>query len=572
MKQINILIITTLLLFLVFTNYTYAEAKNSDIENIISNTSFGEISIPEESILPGYLKNTVSSFVHVTTPASISSPSAITLISFVETNRVYGAAFPTGTTQEEITNYITSFVDDFVCYDVDGMDYWLPADNWSFADVDTNNPGLYYALAVPDLGDEYVLMEGVALPKMKFAISIQTLGKPELNNCFAAFSSLWFPWVLDEEQAVQPDRFTVWLKQENEAWMLLTADNEYWIQPHCLMVSQYVFEEGSNYILKVVFPDGETIMATFLYKGDLTIVDNSGGDRDGGDVSGGGSGVGNQPSPIFPQTPNNSNKDDYQKNDNNSSYMYNFYEKLLSVLNESLNEQNFSLISVPAYSDTSNFCETENSSYELGSHNASQQEENTKTVLNPMPENKDTQLKVVYEHQLPSIVSESYSPTHTVISGLRLKDLCADEERIVFGSGNLTVSIPSNLLLSMNLSNLDTLTVQLTQPKDNQILLSVEASGKIVKELPGAVLRVKYIAKSENAEIIVHNVTGDYKTNTNFDGELLTFNADTTGTYTILEMVSNQKIQSYSALLIFMLGGLIVIGGGITYFWRRHNG
>ncbi|MFA9378264.1 MAG: hypothetical protein ACERKZ_16200 [Lachnotalea sp.] len=536
MKHLLKLILSILLLCLALAPNTYAETKNP-----------------------------VSISVQATSPSAIISPSAITLIKFDETERVYGAAFAIGTAKNEIVDYIASFVDDFVGYDMDGMDYWLPADNWSFTNMDTNTPGLYYALSVPELGDDYLLMDGVSLPEMRFAVSIQTPGKPSLNNCFTMSYSLWFPWVLSQEQATQPDAFTVYLQQDDGDSTLITLDKDYWIQQYCLMIDQYLFEDGKNYVLKVICPNGETSLATFLYKGDLTILDDYSGDRDGGDVIGGGIGVGTQPAPILSQKHDNSKEDNNHRDDENApvldDLLFIFYDTAQDLYSAQQKELGQPFIKSELHEELYSLpIETKPETATLVS------------VLNPIPDYNDTPLKVISEPQQPTIITESYSPTQTVISGLRLKDLCKENENIVFGSGNLTVSIPHSLLLALNLSDSDTLTVQLTQPQNNQILLTVDISGKLILELPGTVIRYRYVMKSENEKISVQNEAGQNIADTNFDGELLRFSADTAGTYTVLAISDTQKTRKSKSLLIFLTVGTILTVGGITCFWRRYHG
>ena len=174
--------------------------------------------------------------------------------------------------------------------------------------------------------------------------------------------------------------------------------------------------------------------------------------------------------------------------------------------------------------------ETASTSAEQKNDTVPKPKDSTQTVGNPVPDDNITQSEKSSESQVSATVTESYSPTQTVISGLRLKDLCKEEESVVFGSGDVTVSIPSKLLLVLDLSDTDTLTVRLTQPESNQIVLAVEVSGKPVTQLLGTVLRLRYMPQSEHTDITIQNDAGEQMTDVSYDGELLRFAADTAGT------------------------------------------
>ena len=142
----------------------------------------------------------------------------------------------------------------------------------------------------------------------------------------------------------------------------------------------------------------------------------------------------------------------------------------------------------------------------------------------------------------------------------------------MFGSGDLTVSIPSKLLLALSLSDTDTLSVKLTQPQDNQIVLAVEVSGKSLTKLTGTVLRLHYTRQSENTQITVQNEAGEPITDSSYDSGLLRFPADAAGTYTILELSNAQEAQKGVPPPLSVTGGLILAAGGITFFRRRRRG
>ena len=227
---------------------------------------------------------------------------------------------------------------------------------------------------------------------------------------------------------------------------------------------------------------------------------------------------------------------------------------------------------VPVYSDTSLSHGSEDTSPESGNHTVLQPKDDAEAVMNPVTDDNTTQSEKSSAAQKSAAVTESYSPTQTVISGLRLKDLCKEEESVVFGSGDVTVSIPSKLLLALNLSDADTLTVRLTQPESNQIVLAVEVSGKSVTQLSGTVLRLRYMPQSKHTDITIQNEAGEQITDVSFDGELLRFAADAAGTYTIIELSTTQETGKSTSPLLPVSGGLLLAVGRITYFWRRRHG
>jgi hypothetical protein len=160
-----------------------------------------------------------------------------------------------------------------------------------------------------------------------------------------------------------------------------------------------------------------------------------------------------------------------------------------------------------------------------------------------------------------------------VISGLRLRNLCAEEESAVFGAGDLTVSIPSRLLLALELSDLDTFSVKLTQPVRNQLTLAVDASGNPITELPETVLRLRYTPQMENSEITVRSESGEKVTELVFEGGFLRFTVDTAGTYTISEASKSGSTQGgMSPLLALTGGGLLLTAGGVAFFLRKRHG
>lgn len=530
--------------------------------------------------------------------ASSTSSSAITLVSFEKPDNIYADAFPQGTSQEELLNRFENVSAYFVGYDALGNEYDLMSSAWSLDDVDTNTLGVYYAWAEPDLKDEYILEDGVALPRERQVISIQTPGKLDINCSAPGRGFLRFPWVFSLEQAEQlheleqlgqQDTFaTVWLRQNNEEWIELSQG--FIFVADSLHLSQRIFEYENTYDLQVDYPGGKTGVLTFQYEWPLNIIKYAEGDRDGGDVSGGELPTGSQPAPLPNQPPSKIPGDEnVTPVQDKVSPMPNKIPVLENepplVLDLPLLVNLLTLPKIaPVYAEISSSQELEADveKYDIeddGKDNAedkseSKVEDKIEDIF-PKIDNKHIDIKLEPIPNPPEsihTVIESYSPEQTVISGLRLHDLCADTESVVFGSGDLTISIPSTLLLALNLSDSDSLSVRLTIQEKNQLTLKVEASGKPITELPGAILRMRYVAQSKDAEVTARNGLGEEITDAFFDGEFLRFTANTSGTYTVFETSKAEDIQKAAFPLLPLSASLILTVGGITLFRRKYFG
>ena len=654
MKQILALILTVLLLCTVLAPSVLAAeepAVSSETTDTVTDSGSGSVSddsidtatpsdadmvtdgnetsgTDDSTARADGFENSVSISVQVIAPVLTVTPAAITLTHFDEPDRTDAVAFPVGTTQEELSNWFADSIAGFIGYDAEGNPYNLISGAWFLDTVDTVAAGVYYAFASPDLGTEYTLTDGVSLPRQLCAVSIQVPGEPDINCCVAGRGFLHFPWVLSAAQEEQLDEFHLWLRQDGGEWTSL-SDGFLFVSDG-LQLSQQVLTYGSTYELKVTYPGGQTGVLTFQYDGELSILDYSGGDRDGGDVNGGGSGTGTQPAPTptlptdnsngadnqdggndmpapggnsseadgtqldsgstsgeqqkpqeeqdssiggtqptptSPQLPSDSQNNGNHNSDSNSQIQVPVTEKPAAVTPAAPTES-----AVPAFSDAFFSQEAESTSSEQEKNTAPQPKGSAQAVMNPVPDDNTTQSEKSSESQESAAVTESYSPTQTVISGLRLKDLCKEEESVVFGSGDVTVSIPSKLLLALNLLDTDTLTVRLTQPESNQIVLAVKVSGKPVTQLSGTVLRLRYMPKSEHTDITIQKKAGEQITDVSYDGELLRFAADTAGTYTITELSTTQETGKSTSPLLPVSGGLILAAGGITLFRRKRHG
>lgn len=491
-----------------------------------------------------------------TSDSGMSFTSDVTVLSsFDKPYRTDAVAFSLGTSQELLLDALSDFVYGFTAYDALGNSYDLLSGAWFLDAVDTNTPGLYYAYAVPDLEDgHYILADGVSLPRQLCAVSIQSPGKPDINCCLSARGFLHFPWVLSADQQQHLDKFAVWLRQDSGVWTQLSEG--FLFTSSDLQLSQRIFEYDSTYNLQVTYPGGQTGILTFLYDRELLISDYSEGDRDGGDTDG-------MDPPSSSQPASEPTDSDDASSDNNTD-------------------------------KTDNSDHTDNkgsSSDKAPTHIVAPTQ--VASIVVPLPEaavgktvapsTLATDNTGLYEYQNEQNIAqppeppvmESYSPTETVISGLRVRDLCAVEKSVVFGMGDLTVSIPSEVLLTLHLGNSDTLSVRLTQPEQTQLVLGAIAAHQTITSLPGAVIRLRYRPLNENAEITILDATGNTIANAEFDGEFLRFPAETAGTYIISEIMPTSAQASYAKdhtiLLPLACGCLLLMAGGTVVVVRRRH-
>ena len=433
----------------------------------------------------------------------------------------------------------------------------------------------------------------------------------------------------------QADSFgTVWLRQDLEDWTQL-KDGFIFVSD-ALHLSDNIFDYGSTYSLQVDYSGGQTGVLTFQYTWPLNVVNYSEGDRDGGDVNSGDSPSGSQaaPAPKPPKVPSHILEDIQEDilQDVQEDILEDVQEDILedvqeedkpepepnTTTDESISARKktqavkptptlnvpdlldkigpISLVPLtkllPAYAHIPPALESEDLVPKPGTKNLEElpviKEANpVAAVVTKSPEAipatqaPDALKPEALEPKPPilatprpeeTVVLESYSPGQTVISALRLRDLCAEEANVVFGSGNLTISIPSKLLSELNLSDSDTLSVSLSQAENTQITLAIEAAGQSVTDIPGAVLRLAYMPLSESTEITIRHETGGEITDTSFDNNLLSFMVHTTGIYNLLEIPQNTQTQK-ATFPVFPVFSLMVLAlGGITLFRRKGNG
>ncbi len=597
-----------------------------DAEMPGSYTASGRIVLPEGAVLAEGLAETVSVAVLVSAPILTVTPAAITLTGFDEPYRTDAAAFAIGTSQEVLDDWFAATVAGFYGYDAEGNYYDLISGEWNLNTVNTASAGVYESWISPDLGTEYVLAEGVSLPRQLCAVSIQIPGQPDINVCVAGRGFLHFPWVLSAEQEEQLDTFSVWLQQDNGEWTELSEG--FLIVSDGLQLSQRIFTSGSSYALKVTYPGGETGVLSFQYDGELSILDYSGGDRDGGDAGGNEPPVGSQPAPTSPPSGDTNGGGSHDDNEDSSSGNEASPTPVSSEPSGSDNEGGDTSeetespatqepVTAPPTQTTDTPVESSDEEDEddaLATQDTTPyspaQTSRTETPADTVPavptpsaipvmadisshspeapitdakgtglsdaeipsENPSSEPEASTEVGDTTGVYESYSSGKTVISGLRLRDLCAQEENIVFGSGSLTVSIPGSLLSALNLSDSDTLTVILTQPENGQILFAVEAAGTAVTELPESVIRLRWSPESENARLTVQNEAGEPVADATYTDGLLRFTAAAAGTYTLMEISEETGGKEGLSPLLPVTGSLLLATGGFTFFRRKRHG
>ena len=599
---------------------------------------------------------------------STTSPSAITLTSFDDPDPTESNAFPIGVSQEELVRWFGGFSTFFTAYDNQGNPYDIMPGDWSFDQVDTHTPGVYYAVLQPELDDLYVLAPGVSLPQQLYVISIQIPGQLEINSFSPSRGAIRFPWVLSQAQLDQFEALrqieqlgtfaTVWLREDNKQWVALSDDC--FFVADALNLPDHFLTYGSNYDLQVDYPGGQTGIVTFQFTSPLNFIRYSEGDRDGGDVGGGDSSTGSQPAPSLPEPPRDFPEDapfdsdllpppqDHEAPGPNKTPVEEDIASLpnklpiednsISIPDSTADESSITLEkpprvepaalpnnintnkpsfleqpfftafidlvkSVPTNRDLSSSYESNDPSppVDVQIPGGVQVAGNSNTLPNLFLDLGDPKpvavpkllpkapkitkaakvtkapvapkvVKVPKSPEPPFIIQESYSPGHTVISALRLRDLCADEDSVVFGSGNLTVSIPSKLLMALNLTDYDFLSVRLTELEDHQISLAIEVSGKAITQIPGTVLRMRYRPESEDPQIIVRNERSHEITDTTFDDGVLHFTVNTDGTYRISELPSSLDVQKAVSPELSLPIIMILTAGGILLFRRKQNG
>lgn len=530
--------------------------------------------------------------------ATVTTP-AVILVSFDEPERQDAAAFATGSSREELSEWFSWIVSGFTGYDADGNPHYLTSSSWLLDSIDTSVPGLYQASAAPELGSEYAVAEGVILPLQLSAVSIQDPGKPDINCIISGRGFLHFPWVISEEQQEQLGDFSVWLKHSEGEWIQLSDGFSF--TSWDFQLSQKILENGSTYSLQIEYPGGQTGILTFEYDAELGILDYSTGDRDGGDAEGSGSGSVVQPAPIPPQIPQvpddtdspppHSDKPESDKSENDkprkdtSDDITVKIDDIPEVKPEDLKDSHLEIALYPGtdpLSQKTAALTLPDALSEAESFTAPDIKSESPDRSIPHKKSSEPQKtykpEKTYASDKPASVLELSTPEKTVISGLRLRDLCEDEENIVFGSGDIKASIPAELLLALEITDLQTLSVELIRKDEYQILFAVKSADSYVTDLSGTVLSLRYQPVSENAEISVQDKYGETVSGSSYDGEFLKFEADSSGTYTVIELphaeelLSAEEASHKPSLMIPVLSGLIVIAGGLGFLRRKRRG
>lgn len=238
----------------------------------------GHILLPDGySFADGVLSELVIT-VHVIIP---DTPVIITQIDALPAH-ADAYAFTVGTALEQIraSCCLTQYLQ---CFDADGNLY-LADICWNFDEICSQNTGLYEIKGHIKPPEHTVFSETLYIEELTVPISIQELGKPEINCYYAGRGSFIFPWSTPPGSL---DRITVWISKENGAWECYLRDSlfVYWDE-YQLCIDSCLFEKNKNYRIQVEYDGGTTKILSFIYNSVLQIESYNEGDRDGGDANG----------------------------------------------------------------------------------------------------------------------------------------------------------------------------------------------------------------------------------------------------------------------------------------------
>ena len=133
---------------------------------------------------------------------------------------------------------------------------------------------------------------------------------------------------------------------------------------------------------------------------------------------------------------------------------------------------------------------------------------------------------------------ESFSADQDLLYGVRLRLMRQTSGgTAVFSKHGIQLTLASELLDELAVSDSDSLTVSIQNPEDNTIVISVLKNDMEITSIPGTKLTIPWKAEHASSEFILSDTDGKMICAGTYDNvqELLTCYVDKTGTYTISE-------------------------------------
>lgn len=134
---------------------------------------------------------------------------------------------------------------------------------WETGSIDTQRVGVYEAEARVTLPEYTILGEGVSLPELKAAVSVQKWGEPEISSYYILETAglCVFPWL----NYPVSDKMEAWLSKDNGEWYCLTEAGTASCYEDGLYMSKQCLSNASVHRLLVRYPAGQTKILRFLY-------------------------------------------------------------------------------------------------------------------------------------------------------------------------------------------------------------------------------------------------------------------------------------------------------------------
>ena len=161
-------------------------------------------------------------------------------------------------------NVITDAIGDFTfwAYTDEGEMLELPV-SWNMSAVNVDLLGAYTIYGTPMIPDGYRTAEDTQIPKVETMVSVQSVGKPDINACSIMKSAglFYFPWLYRADT----EDMEAWLKKDGGDWVNIT-ENEFAIcDSDGLYMSNQAIVPGNLYHLAVTYEEGMSRTLNFWY-------------------------------------------------------------------------------------------------------------------------------------------------------------------------------------------------------------------------------------------------------------------------------------------------------------------